>query len=81
MPDHTRAETRIAARAGIEDGRIATVQSALLRQLFLEAIRLWSGRLALAELVGGVAACVYDGPLERRGVDGVLVARDFADPV
>jgi hypothetical protein len=35
----------------------------------------------VAELVGGVAACVHEGLLERDWLDGVLVARDVADPV
>jgi len=35
----------------------------------------------VAELVAGVAPGVQEGLLERGGLDGVLVARDVADPV
>jgi len=35
----------------------------------------------VAELLGGVAAGVHEGPLRRDGLDGVLVARAVADPV
>jgi hypothetical protein len=54
---------------------------ALLRQLLLQAIRLAKRPAGVAELVGGVAACVHEELLERGGLYAALVARDVADPV
>jgi hypothetical protein len=50
---------------------------ALLRQLLLQAIRLAKRPAGVAELVGGVAACVHEELLERGGLYAALVA----DPV